>query len=329
MKGPQFFGNTLQAPRWAADYLDREHLEPWSAAVDATQFSDSAGVPVTVTASAIATATSVTVAALTPSLYPATSIISSANVVIPNGAVISFGSAKFAQLTADAKVGDTTLTVAALPTALVGTETAVYSAFGTETIPSGTAIGRTYASRASNGLWVPGLASHDEFFLIAFDLGNAKSNNLASLYRHGARVKENYLPGYTALNTGVNEVQTLAVDTILSGGKIGLTAVDNTGVPQDVLVAYNTSWTQTVADIVTALNAKLGTSAVAGAVTNTHDMTFTFSGTNYAGVAQPLIGVDISAATGPTKATVTHTTAGGTAILTKIRSLYQCILGVD
>jgi hypothetical protein len=330
MKGSQYFGNTLQAPRWAADFLNREHLEPWSAQRDPTPFTDSAGVPITVGASAIQGATSVTVSALTPSLFPATSIIATGNVLIPSGAVIDFGGAKFARLTADAKVGDTSLTVAALPTALAGTETAVYSPFGTETIPSGTIIGRTFAERTTGGaLWGPAVITDDEIFIVAFDLPNAKLNNVASLYRHNSRVKENYLPNYTTLSTGANEVQTVAVDTILSGGKIGFTAVDKNGVPQTVVVAYNTSWTQTVADIQTALNALLGTSAVAAAVTNTHDMTLTFSGTNYAGVAQQPVGVDISAATGPTKVTVTRSTAGGTALLTKIRSLYQCILGVD
>jgi len=125
---------------------------------------------------------------------------------------------------------------------------------------------------------------------------------------------------YSAVNTStgditvtaltVNEVQTVSVNTIMSGGKIGFTAIDKDGVPQTVAVAYNTSWTQTVADIQTALNGALGASAVACAVTATKNMTITFSGTNYAGLPQTEVTVDISAATGPTTATVTTTTAG-------------------
>lgn len=109
---------------------------------------------------------------------------------------------------------------------------------------------------------------------------------------------------------GVDEVQTLAVDTILSGGSIAFEVVDSSGLQHEIKVAYNTSWTQTVADIQTALIAKLGTAAVACAVTNTHDMTVTFSGTGYTGLPQTLLKVDISASTGPTKADVTRTTAG-------------------
>lgn len=124
---------------------------------------------------------------------------------------------------------------------------------------------------------------------------------------------------YSAVNTtngqvtitavGTNEVQTVAVDATMTAGKIDLTAIDSNGVPQTVNVAFNTSWAQTVADIQTALNALLGTSAVACAVTNTHDLTITFSGTGYAALPQSLVSVDISAATGPTKVTVTRTTA--------------------
>lgn len=120
------------------------------------------------------------------------------------------------------------------------------------------------------------------------------------------------ISGTTATITaiGVNEVQTVAVDTIMSGGQIQIIAIDKNGVEQGVNVAYNTSWTQTVADIQTALIAKLGTSAVACAVTNTHDMTITFSGTGYAALPQTAVVVDISGATGPTKVTVTRTTPG-------------------
>ena len=116
----------------------------------------------------------------------------------------------------------------------------------------------------------------------------------------------------TGLSVGAtNAVQTLAVDTIMSAGNIQVAATDKSGNRVFVNVAYTSSWTATLAAIVTALNAKLGTSAVAGAVTNTHDATFTFSGAGYAGLAQPLMGVDITAATGPTVATITTTTAGG------------------
>ena len=109
---------------------------------------------------------------------------------------------------------------------------------------------------------------------------------------------------------GVNEVQTVSVDTIVSGGSVNLLATHSDGSQSNIEVAYNTSWTQTVADIQTALNAFLGASAVACAVTATKNMTVTFSGTGYAALPQTLLAADFSAATGPTTVRVTRTTAG-------------------
>lgn len=118
----------------------------------------------------------------------------------------------------------------------------------------------------------------------------------------------------TVGTTNTNEVQTLAVDATMTAGSIAFGGVINTGVPFEVKVAFNTSWTGTVADIQTALNAEYGSSAVACAVTNTHDMTVTFSGTGYTGVTQTLLTVDISGATSVTKATITRTTTGAGAL---------------
>lgn len=330
MIGNTYYGNMISNPRWAADFGSREHLEPWAGKLDAAQFTDQGGVKVTLSGSAIATATSISVTALAFPISSALTIISTGNVLIPSGSLLYFGgTGKFALTTADAKIGDTSIAVQALPTALASGDVATYSAFNGESLPSGTLCGRTYAERDAGTSFGPAAVTDDEIFLLAFDKPNLKVDNDAVFYRHNGRVKENYLPNYTTLSTAGNEVQTVAVDTIMSGGKIGLSAVDKNGVTQDVLVAYNTTWTQTVADIQTALNALLGTSAVAAAVTATHDMTLTFSGTSYAGIAQAPVGVDISAATGPTKVTVTRTTAGGTGLLSKIRTLYQCIKGTD
>lgn len=325
-----FIGNIKSAPVWAGDFGGREHVMPFPAKVDASQFTDGAGITVTVGGIANTSATSVTVTALTLPLSPVNTLIGQGQglVLIPSGTVLDFGGQKFARLTADAKLGDTTLTVAALVTALAVGDVATYSKYGTEFIASGTLIGRTLAERDANTAFGAAAVTDDEIYLSLFDISDAKNNDDVELYRHGSLVKENYLPNYSSLSTAVDEVQTVAVDTILSGGSIGFTAVDSSGVAHQFKVAYNTSWTQTVADIQTALIAKLGTSAVACAVTNTHDMTVTFSGAGYTGKAQALLGVDISAATGPTKADVTHTTPGGTPLLTKIRSLYKCIKGV-
>lgn len=75
-------------------------------------FGTVADVTVTVGASALAAATSVTVSALSGP--------------IPSGAVIDLGTNKFLRLTANAAAGATSLTVAAIPTALAGGETGTY-----------------------------------------------------------------------------------------------------------------------------------------------------------------------------------------------------------
>src|SRR3954452_1571172 len=98
--------NTISSPEWRGDFGGREHIVPFGAILDATQFRDAAGVVVTVGAGgAAAGAVTVPVTAL-----PA---------AVPNGSVLDFGGAKFAVLTADAAAGAVTIAVRALPTALV------------------------------------------------------------------------------------------------------------------------------------------------------------------------------------------------------------------
>lgn len=75
-------------------------------------FGSQASVAVTVSASALAAATSISVNALSGP--------------IPSGTVLNFGTNKFARLTADAAAAAVALTVAAIPTALAGGETATY-----------------------------------------------------------------------------------------------------------------------------------------------------------------------------------------------------------
>lgn len=63
---------------------------------------------------------------------------------IPSGTVLDFGGAKFARLTARAEAGATSLTVAALPTALVSGDAAIHIASvgsGVKRLPAGTVVG--------------------------------------------------------------------------------------------------------------------------------------------------------------------------------------------
>jgi hypothetical protein len=206
VKSTQYLGNILGPPRWAADFLvPGRTIERIPALVDPSLFTDQSGITVTVAGGgAAANATSVPIAALTLPFTPSLAIITSGNILIPAGSVISFGAAgskKFAKLTVDAKIGDVTLTTEALATALVAGDVGIYSAFGTEYIPSGTLIGRTYAERASGALWGPGdtATPDDELFLTAFEVRNARVDNSVALYKQGQTVKENYLPGYATV----------------------------------------------------------------------------------------------------------------------------------
>lgn len=174
---------------WMGDYGSREHLIPGGARLDAAQFNAIDAVVVTVGAAGAAlNATSVPVAALTGP--------------IPSGAILAFGGAKFARLTASALLGATTLTVAALTAALVAADTATYAGVGLVTVPSGTLVGRTRAERDAGTGYGPWVTGDEEVYLLAWDVSNAAANPDCDLYSHGALVKENFLPGFAALAAG-------------------------------------------------------------------------------------------------------------------------------
>jgi hypothetical protein len=207
-----FEGNIRSSPRWAGDYLGPARLMPHGAKIDVTQFADALGPRVVVgAAGAAAAATSIPVAALTPSTFAATTVIASGNVLIPAGSTLDFGGAKFARLTVDAKIGDTALTVAALPTALVSGDSATYSRFGTLYVPSGTILGRTFAEQTASTPYGPAVNTDDQIHIQAFDCENARQSNDVELVRPMTVVKANYLPGY-----GVgNPLGTFAAPTAL------------------------------------------------------------------------------------------------------------------
>jgi hypothetical protein len=185
-------GNTQTTPVWAADYLGREHLVPGGIKVDAAQFNDTDAVVVTVGgAGAAQGATSIPVDALSGP--------------IPSGATLRFGADEYATLTAAAAAGATSLTVAALVSALEAADTATYAGAGRalKTIRSGTPVGRTIAERDAGTAYGPAAAADDEVYLLAFDIVDADVNNDGVLYRPGSVVKENYLPNVTSIAAGV------------------------------------------------------------------------------------------------------------------------------
>lgn len=184
-------GPTLGSPRWAGDYRDRDHLIPGGAVLDPAQFvGATTGTRVVVgPAGAAGGAVSVPVLAL-------------AN-AIPNGTTIDFGGAKFARLTAAAAKGAVTLTVAALPTALVSLDTGIYAGTGKKNIPSGTLIGRTRAERdAGTPFGVP-IDTDEEIYLTAFDIVDADLVSDVELYRYNSVVYENFLPDFAGASATI------------------------------------------------------------------------------------------------------------------------------
>jgi hypothetical protein len=174
--------NTLTAPRWAGDWLDREHMLPGGAKLLASAFAREDAVVVTLDGSADVGATSLTVDALSGA--------------IPSGTLLHFGSGEFARLTAAAAADDTDLTVEAIPVALEDGDSATYAGMETYAVRSGTLVGRTFAERAAGTAFGPHAENDDEVYLVVYDVLDVSVNNDVELYRPGSIVKENFLPNF-------------------------------------------------------------------------------------------------------------------------------------
>ncbi|KPL86163.1 hypothetical protein [Herpetosiphon geysericola] len=183
------YANQLTSPAWAGDFLNREHLMPGGAKVDANQFMATDGAVVTLTANALVNAVSIAVSAL-------------AN-PIPSGTQLRFGAGKYAYTTANATAGAVTIAVEALPVALTNGDKATYKGTGMKpvTIVSGTLLGRTWAERDAGTAFGPAADIDEDIFFLAQDITDASKNNDADLYRHGGIVKENFVPGWANLSS--------------------------------------------------------------------------------------------------------------------------------
>jgi len=151
--------------------------------------ASSNATPITLTAAATSGAITITVSAIASP--------------IPSGTILDFaGIGKFAKLTAVAAKGATVLTVEALPQALVSGDMAYYHKGNYLAIESGILVGRTYAERdAGIGYSPANLATHEEIFLLYFDVHNALVDNECELYMKGNIVYENFLPNWATLPT--------------------------------------------------------------------------------------------------------------------------------
>lgn len=191
---------TFALPNFAAEPFSAEKLIPGGGRVVASAFPFVDAVTVTVgAAGAAADATEVPVDAISMA-NPASN---KSGVVIPSGTTLDFGGDKFATLTADASIGDTSLTVRALVTALVDNDTATYDGMDRrKPVAAGTLVGRTFAERtAGTGFGAPDVATpDDELFLTAFAVQDAAINPDVALLRHDTLIYEDKLPGWAELS---------------------------------------------------------------------------------------------------------------------------------
>lgn len=196
--------NQRSGPVWLKDWANREHLALFPAKLVAGAFTDAAAVVVTVGAAGAAQgATTLPVDALAVPGFPNVITPAVGGTLIPAGTVLYFGGEKIATLTADAAIGATSLTVAALPNALVDNDVARYSRYGRIYVPSGTLVGRTYTERGNSVGFGPAdldAGPDDEIFIVAFDVEDVNTNNDVELVRNGERIAENYLPNYSTLD---------------------------------------------------------------------------------------------------------------------------------
>ena len=183
-------GPTKSAPVWTNDFLGPEHLiQGGKALASAFNAPDAVVVDVGPAGAAIG-ATSIPVS---PALSGP----------IPSGTVLDFGTNKCARLTAAAVAGATSITVAAIPTALVDADKATYPGIKAKSLPSGTVVGRTIAERDAGTPYGPADAADDETYIVAFDVSDLNRVNDIELVRHNTVIKENFLPGWSALAAGV------------------------------------------------------------------------------------------------------------------------------
>lgn len=183
-------GPTQSSARWAGDYLDRDHLIPGGAKVDAPSFAAADRVVVDVGAAGAAQfAVAVPVAALTGP--------------IPAGTTVTFGGGKRLRTTVAANTGAVSLTTEPIPLALVDADVSEYVGRGDRYIPSGTVIGRTFAERDANAGFGPAADADDEIFLVAFDVTDANHIDDVELYRQNSVVYENFVPGWAGLSATV------------------------------------------------------------------------------------------------------------------------------
>lgn len=200
----------LADPDWWAIALEPRDQIPGGAKLEPSGFKAVDAVTVTVGAAAAA-ATSIPVTAT-----DATALMT---VLIPSGTTLTFGGAKFATLTAPFMNGDTTLTVAPLAVAIAANDKGVFNGTGARIVPSGTFVGRTTAEMDSGAPFklatAGNIATLTECYLLAFASKDLSETNDITLTRPGFVIKQNRLPGWSALDPLIQaKIRTIYTCTI-------------------------------------------------------------------------------------------------------------------
>ena len=187
-----FSSSQILSANFLAEELTADILVPGGARIIASEFfaPDAVRVVVAVGGAAIS-ATVIPIDALSGS--------------IPVGAILDFtGTKKFAVLTAAAVAGATSLTVEALPTALVATDLAVYSGRVDKPIQSGILVGRSFSDRASRlPFGVADVSTDEDIYLIAIGAADANINPEVVLLRYQSLIYEDKLPGWAAMTSPI------------------------------------------------------------------------------------------------------------------------------
>ncbi|MET0754052.1 MAG: hypothetical protein ABWZ66_11790 [Pyrinomonadaceae bacterium] len=193
------------APRWAGDFIGADTILPIPAKIDPATIDAEGSVKVIVSAAGAAqNATSIPVTG---------NLLSGA---IPAGAVLRFSSDEFATVNAGGGVaGGASVPVEALVNALESGDTAIYpGTSGRKYVPSGTVFGRTFAERDANAPWGLAADTDDEVYIGIREIYDANKQTDMEFYRPGKVVKENYLPGFSALSAAIKaKIRTTYVTT--------------------------------------------------------------------------------------------------------------------
>jgi hypothetical protein len=174
---PSFVGDYKSVSRWPTGVQI-----VWASVPE--DYRETAGGTVKLAAAALADAVALTVDALT--------------FAVPSGTKLHFGQSKeFALVTADADIGDTSLTVEALPSALEDDDEAIVTGSGKKTIRAGTRLGWLADAQ---GQAVPRSATVEAVGILETDAVEddtaAPGGGMYGMLT-GGEVYENLLPGAT------------------------------------------------------------------------------------------------------------------------------------